>query len=772
MKQPLTEPFVDQLRALYRELSDEHRREGTRFDVASFITTARENGIEFTWDALRVLDELGFRHTGIGLVPRFLASFVAAYATKLTPKSVFDGWAGVGSLLIPVVNESKPATAVGISSPKEVLSIARAMSVDSAIAWIQGDPDDRPEIGSFDLVVSFPPINMAAKEITINHNGHHVKLHDSKSNIFLLQSALRLSDAGAAVFLVPNGFFFREGKALVRDALPSFSLYMNAVIALPAGAFAPFTNISLNILFISRIPTEDLFVAQLTPGTDQEALLRNLLERKQGLSLELGRLIPSETFTSFDALQTAEEEDRLAKRSGLSRMPLHDVVSAINLGKQTENGGFENLPNCVYLPLIGTSPAVTGIESLQIKPHNYAQLVVRPEMAHAEFLAGFFNSPLGRKSRNRMLSGTFIPKLSKQTLSNGCIYLSSLEAQQSAMTASREIQDLRLRLEQLERDLWSRPVAALSVKKAVASLNQKEGFESWLEALPFPLASILWRFQAASGAEHKVEHLFNALEATAQFLGTLMASAFHSNAAFFREHRSEWFEQGKDNPYSLTKSSFGQWVVRCQRLAKSTRQMLSDKDQRGLIVDLYRADPEKVDGLSKKSIYAVLETVSNYRNKWKGHSGIVSSKEHQRRLALLQDELTRLRAALGGVFEDWWLIRPGANTFTQGIYTYHAAKVMGSRQIFKQETVETSVVMDVKELYCYDLITRRPLELLHFVRMMPAPDDEEIACYFFNRLEGQRVRWVSYHFEREAERIESDAAVMRVIEEAESCPGT
>jgi hypothetical protein len=51
--------------------------------------------------------------------------------------------------------------------------------------------------------------------------------------------------------------------------------------------------------------------------------------------------------------------------------------------------------------------------------------------------------------------------------------------------------------------------------------------------------------------------------------------------------------------------------------------------------------------------------------------------------------------------------------------------------------------------------------------MLPAPGNEEIACYFFNRLEKQGVRWVSYHFEKEAERVEPDASVLRVINEAE-----
>jgi hypothetical protein len=462
-----------------------------------------------------------------------------------------------------------------------------------------------------------------------------------------------------------------------------------------------------------------------------------------------------------------EEEALLAKRSGLMSVPLNDIVTAINLGKQTDDGGFENLPNCVYLPLIGTSPAVASLPALQIKPQNYAQLVIRPEVAHAEFLAGFFNSPLGRKTRDAMLTGTFIPKLSKTTLTAASVYVLPLEVQQTATAVAREIHDLSLRLEQLERDLWNRPVDAGSVSKAVRALNQKEGFESWLDTLPFPLASILWRYHAAGSAEHKITHLFNAFEALAQFLGTLMASAFHSNHEFFRAHRHDWFEHGKDNPHSLARSSFGEWVIRCQRLAKTTRQMLSDTEQREFVLDLYRTAAEKVDGLANKSIYGVLESVGRYRNNWKGHSGIVSAKEHERRLALLQEELTRFRGILGGVFDDWWLVRPGMGSYTGGVHHYNVEKLVGSRQIFKQETIETTEVLDANELYCYDAVTRKPLLLLHFVRMLAAPETQEIACYFYNRLEKQGVRWVSYHFEQAAERIEPDSAVTKIIDEVE-----
>ena len=127
---------------------------------------------------------------------------------------------------------------------------------------------------------------------------------------------------------------------------------------------------------------------------------------------------------------------------------------------------------------------------------------------------------------------------------------------------------------------------------------------------------------------------------------------------------------------------------------------------------MYRTtDAEKVESIANKGSYSVLETVGKYRNDWKGHSGIVSGKERARHLALLQEELTRLRGQLGGVFEDWWLIRPGKNSYTSGIYHYSAERLMGSRQIFKEEELNTTEVMDSNELYLFDATTRRPLQV-------------------------------------------------------------
>lgn len=76
---------------------------------------------------------------------------------------------------------------------------------------------------------------------------------------------------------------------------------------------------------------------------------------------------------------------------------------------------------------------------------------------------------------------------------------------------------------------------------------------------------------------------------------------------------------------------------------------------------------------------------------------------------------------------------------------------MGTRQPFKQSLVETTIPLDNQKLYLRHGNNLEPMELLPFVRMMPSPSTQQNACYFYNKVDGENVRWVSYHFDRESD---------------------
>ena len=467
------------------------------------------------------------------------------------------------------------------------------------------------------------------------------------------------------------------------------------------------------------------------------------------------------------ALVAAEEEQRLVEESGLTAVTLAEIVKAIHLAdrQRDETEAFDDLPNCVYLPLIGTSPAVSALPELRIKPQNYVQLVVNPDKAYAGFLAEFLNSALGRKTRDKLLSGSFIPKITKQALSTATVYTLPIGGQKTAIDVSRDIKQLRLALEQLEKQLWRRPVDAKTVQKELGKLNERDSFEAWLETMPFPLASILWRYRATADVRSKNEHLLHFFEATTTFMATLMTSAFHSDSKFFEQNKGTWFKPGEDRQFSLVKSNFGRWAHRCYSLAKTTRTLLNGKETRDRSLGFFKTyDEARVAMIADRALYSTLEKAGNYRN-LQAHGGITSEENETRRLMLLENELTEIRPLLEPIFESWWLIRPGVNRYTKGVYHYTVEKLTGTRQVFAQDKIQTTTAMDSDEMHLFDTTSQQPLQLLHFFRMMPSLKTEAIACYFYSRLEKDEVKWVSHHFEKESEVTFPDPSVLRLIEE-------
>jgi hypothetical protein len=746
-------------------------RSTRKLEFPELLKEAKARGLTITWrDLGGIIPWYEKRRLGAFFPPAHLLDFIVAYAKGRGFKKALDPFAGTGTLLTALVDSQTVEKGFGIINILTDLSIAQAISEGLPIDWLQGNPEEViPTLPSdFDVVVGLPRYGGYKGRITLVAKGAKITVVDTDSHLQVLQACLLLSSQGEGLFVLPNAFFLNKSLQSVWSALPKLGLQVNAVLALPEGAFAPQTSISSNLVFISRKFTEQLFVGHLNPAQKLEPLLANLVQRRPGRVRELGMLVEPSSFTTWRDLALDEIIEGLGKKSGVAAVLLAEIADAINLGDRSEDAGFPDRPNSVFLPLIGTSQAVTSKADFKIKPHNYVQIILRPDTASAEYLAGFFNSTLGRKVRERLTSGSYIPKITKKTLMTSSLFLPPIETQLEIVGTHRAIQELTLRLQDLEVALWSRPKEVKKVNRELSALGQRDSFETWMERLPFPLASILRRYQADAEADRKNEHLLNFFEAAAQFLTTLMLSASYLDKQFFDDNKAKWL--GTDGPLqrSLRRSSFGDWVIIGERLAKDMRRLLSDKETRDYCLGFFKTRRvDEIEALVSKELFGILKTVNAYRNDWKGHGGVVSRQEQRNRLDSLEEELIHIRKLLSHCFEEWSLISPGVSKYEGGLYDYKVRCLMGSNPIFQEIHVGTLVPMDVKKLYILDLSERNPLELLPFLRIMPSPKTAENACYFYNRIDKNNVRWISYHFEQESEIVNPDQAVFDLLQELE-----
>ena len=592
----------------------------------------------------------------------------------------------------------------------------------------------------------------------------NVEIYDGVDKLTILKSSLLMTPDGVGFFITSPNFTFKHFKNGVYKNLSHFNLFPDAILSLPGGTF-PGTALGGLLVIIRKQKPGKLFVGELSSNVaSNDIILKNLKARKQGKIPQLGALIDVNSFSSFQTLIAEREFEKLVGPLGLQPTPFCKIAKEINVIKPNQDEESSNLQNVIYMPKIGRSQAVVSLDDLQIKPQNYLQVVLDSDKAIPAYVANFFNTKLGIKIRELLSSGSTIPKINKLQLFKANIYLPDMETQAKIVRINSSISDITTQLEALQRQLWNNPRNIKEIEKTVISFTHKNDFVSWMETLPFPLASVLWAYHADNDIRGKIDNLFNFFEALSEFTATVLLSAFASDLSFYNQKSENWIDNDPKYKDWINTSTFGGWIILSERLAKETRTLLSTKDERERCLNLFgRPDIDFLEMLTNKKIFRVLREVAEYRNQWKGHSGITSSNELDKRLGLLESSLSDIRHVISDRYSTVLLLSPESGDCSEGIHCYQVKALMGIKTPFKKKSVETSDTMEKKKLYLIHDNQLKPIELLPFIRLMESPKTEQNACYFYNRLYKEGVRWVSYHFESEAEIVRPYDEIMSTL---------
>ncbi len=719
------------------------------------LETIAHSEFEISWDEIYPFLS-PFRNSDFTL-PNYVIDFLVKYILGNQIEKILCPWSGYG--VIPTALKEKKAgkTIIGIDPDVRKISISEQISKKLEIQWEVGKPLSILQgfKDEFDAIVSSPPVGLQRINYQLRTIDGELEIRDSETNIFVLEAARKLSETGEAIFVLPNNFpWERRGNAF--SLFRKFELYVHSIIALPKNVIAPWSRIELNLIFINHKEPKKVFVSYLDPDKSFDDLLEDIQRHRQGEQPSGGYLINIKDFRSWQSLLIDDQIQIEAKKSGTKVIDLGSIAKSVQIGKhREEDGGFSEKPNSVFLPLMGTSPAVTRISDLTIKPQKYAQIALDDEKAFADYVAGYFNTNLGGLVRERLSQGGVISRIRASDLNTAPVLLPDIESQIEIVNFHNSLQDTILFFEKKDSELWKQPEKLIDIKKEIEVLQHKEktGFEDWMNSLPFPLASILWRYTATDRIDQKIEHLFHFFEAFAQFATTYMLSCFYSDKEYFVRNKSKWIDVNGEFSKIFSRASFGNWVVVGERLAKHTRRLLSDKKTRSDVFVYYHTEKDDfIETIIGKRLFGILKDVNSYRNDWQGHGGISGEFENQRRLAAMETELRVLREIVGNVFSGFAVLLPQEAKQSKGIFYYKAKNIMGTINTpFKTIEIETNTSLEDGALYFMDLSRRDPIKFISFIKMLPSPKTESNACYFYNRLEKDSVRWVSYQFDQQPE---------------------
>jgi hypothetical protein len=583
----------------------------------------------------------------------------------------------------------------------------------------------------------------------------------------IAQSAKKLSPTGVGLFIVSPWFFSRTKEVNVFDVLGKCGLAIESALSIPIQYCPNNTGLDGLLITIKKGVQGKIFVGELQADINrQKQLIKNIETNKEAKDFALGMVVEKEDLRTYQGLKNSREYQVQLSRQGLPVVKLADLFQEVNAHKRNNDLGFTGRANALYLPSIGFSEVVTSTEQFSLKPQNYLQLVLKPELVIAEFLAGFLNSELGLQARRLLQSGNMIPKISISAVLKGIeIPLPELLVQSQVMKADAFTRDLKTDVENVRKQLWGRPSNVQRIRKTIENINKNETFEEWLKTLPFPLASILWNYQTAKhDPKEQFELLLKFFEALAEFHATILLSVARREASLWMEVRDYLVKEREQ----IEKSTFGTWVELLAFISKRLRELWNNSGttkEKNEGAGRSRCETafgstraEVIDAMLSKQLFAVLRSANQFRNDFGGHYGILGQETARTLLVQLHSYLSEVRSIFGQGWETYKLILPTDRSKWHGEYHEVLVQVLqGPNTPFLKEQRELREPLKQDTLYLHDRDRDIAIEMFPLLRISNPPRDAINACYFYNRKQPGGARYVSYHFDKQADMTFSDS---------------
>lgn len=202
--------------------------------------------------------------------PVSIARFVAALADPQPGERVYDPCFGSGNFLLAAWQQAElhrmeqresgsllEISGIEINSRIFLIGLTRMLLAGVNTRQLEhanslnGESRTGLICQGFDIVLANPPIGVRTSRDLWTYE-HFEYLTNDSTGLFIQHALSQLKPQGRAVIVVPEGFLFRGGverdlrRRLIEEHL------VEAVIGLPAGAFAPYTNVKSSLLLLNR----------------------------------------------------------------------------------------------------------------------------------------------------------------------------------------------------------------------------------------------------------------------------------------------------------------------------------------------------------------------------------------------------------------------------------------------------------------------------------------------------------------------------------------
>lgn len=569
------------------------------------------------------------------------------------------------------------------------------------------------------------------------------------------------------LILSPRFLWHKDGLQ-AQEIIRKEGCRIRALIHLPGGSFSH-TGTHTYLTIFERGEQKEVFVAQFASNSrHQETIINNFKNHQTGHQAALGRMCALGSFRGFPALAAQERLTRLSRATGWPKYPAPAVLKSIQTAGNLTNSA-PHLANCFWLRTIGHPTAALDVSDFPKRSSRFAVRVqTDPTKADARYLVHWFNqSDVGKMTLASVAAGG-LARLHLDALMEAELCLPPLSEQQKILEGNEHLARLIAETAELKTALWSSTQKSEMVLERIQAINKEDRYDDWLETLPFPLASILWRHRAGSGsARERYEVLLHFFEATAAFLATIHLSAFMDDDKLWSQEAPALRRALSARNLSLEMATFGAWRVTLEYLAKRCRALLTGPATSLEIgTRIYgTANIRSIAMISNTEIVTVLQQANKIRNNSNAHGGAMGEDEARRIESELVEMVQKVRGAFGRGWLNYELIQPAESRYKEGVHHYRAKRLVGTRSAPFETVKRTSIQpMESDRLYLFDAMSQTAMILRPLVQVRPSPEQKSTACFIFSRRESSGDRFVSYHFEEESSLTDSLPEVAETFE--------
>ncbi len=703
--------------------------------LLQLVDAAMEERIPITWQLLHDFSSLLTSGHDATIQVQVLELF-RSVTGQLGGRALLDPFARAPALIAGVV-EGTPRSAGTAIVPSRDVYEAISRLTDPPIQWVHSDPISGLEQlaeQEFDLIVSSPPPGyMHAVEL---RGGEPAYLREELGDLVLYRSTRLLSATGVMLAVVADGFLSGK-RRLLWESWSDERLYLRAVVSLGSGAYSGM-SIPMSLVVFEREQRGSVFLGRLDPGIAVTDLARNLEAHSEGDRPELGVLVDRNQFVGWEGFVRQRALDALRE---LGAQPLEECGTVRSLTLKAGES-YEPPHNVIFIPTLGTGRVLTSPpEPKERGTYRTIEVTLDPNLVYAPYLAEWLSGPQGRRSRELYVRGATIPHVSAKDMSHLLVLVPTLDAQNRVLEVARHLANVEATVTELRGELWRNPAGTASITARLERSTTADPDEAWADSLPFPLASILYQSIADASPRAKVERLVHFVEAFAEFASGILVSAIYRTPQVFAALRTDVAKAFGPGRTPFDRGDFGAWVNLGRTLAKGIRRVADDADLNRAWQPTKKVAPDVFAAFVDKGFWEALDQVRLIRNR-RSHGGIDNPRQIQAQYHELQEALVWLRQQTVAIFDDVYLIQPGACRIRNGVYHYdQARRLMGYAPAFYEIALTTVMPLDDDGIA---LVGRsdpmgRVLPLVRLFRLAPAPATARNACYFYNKRVGSDI---------------------------------